>query len=291
MPQRNVTLGLVQMHCTGSPEENLARALVKIDEAATKGANIVVLPELFLSPYFCQRKDDTAAFDSAESIPGPATQALGNAAKKNGIVLVGGSIFEKADGKFWNTAPVFGPDGTLLTAYRKTHIPEDILYHEQHYFEPGNTGIQVVETPYGKICPLICFDQWFPEAARSATLKGAEIIVYPTAIGVIDEAVEQNITGNWQQMWTNVMLGHAAANNVYVAGINRVGKEGAITFWGGSFVADPSSKILSIAKDTEEIVIVACDLNRVKALQDAWMFLKNRKPDRYGDLTQPVQHG
>ncbi len=279
------------MNCSSSAEENLKHALSQIDEAVKKGANIVVLPELFLGPYFCQRPDDKKVFDLAEAVPGPTTQVLSEAARKNKIVLVGGSIFEKAAGKFWNNAPVFGPDGTLLSAYRKTHIPEDILYHEQHYFAPGDTGIQVIETPFGKICPLICFDQWFPEVARIAALKGAEIIVYPTAIGVIDDEVEENITGNWQQMWTNAMLGHAATNNVYVAGINRIGREGAMSFWGGSFIADPSSHILSIAKDKEEIVMATCDLDRVKALQDAWMFLKNRRPDQYGDLTKPVQNG
>lgn len=284
--KRDVTIGLIQMHSTESKEENLSRALLKIAEAAKKGAKIIALPELFLSPYFCQKKDDKKAFETTEPIPGPTTKALSEAAKQHQIVLVGGSIFEEgSDGKFYNTAPVFGPDGSLLTAYRKTHIPEDNLYHEQHYFAPGDTGIKVIDTPYGKICVLICFDQWFPEAARLATLQGAEIIFYPTAIGVINEDVEENITGDWEQMWRNAQLGHAASNNVFVAAINRTGKEGSINFWGGSFVADPASAIVAITDDKEDILITTVDLGRVSDMQDAWGFLRNRRPDTYGPLT------
>lgn len=288
----SVTIGLIQMSMQEDPAANLRHAIEKIGEAAhpssgAKGAQIVCLPELFASPYFCQRPDDKSAFDLAEPLPGPTTQALSDAAKKHGVVLVGGSIFEKsADGTFYNTTPVFDTDGSLLGTYRKTHIPEDILYHEKHYFSPGDTGIKVFETRYGKICPLICYDQWYPEAARIAALKGAEIIIYPTAIGVIDSAVEENITGDWEQMWRNAMLGHAAANNVYVCALNRVGKEGAITFWGGSFVAGPDSAIIAKAGDREGIVIAECELTRVKPLQNAWMFLKNRRPETYEFLTQ-----
>lgn len=267
---------------------NLSNALEKVAEAAARGVQIVCLPELFLSRYFCQKKNDKSAFDSAEPIPvGPTASALSDAAKKHQIVLVGGTIFEKADGKFFNTAPVFDADGSFMGEYRKTHIPEDILYHEQHYFSPGPAGgIRVFDTRYGKICPLICYDQWYPEAARIAALKGAEIIFYPTAIGLIDQSVEANITGDWERMWRNAMLGHAAANSVYVCAVNRVGREDAIAFWGGSFAAGPNSAVLAKAGNQEEIVIAQCDLNMVKALQDAWMFLKNRRPDAYEELTQ-----
>ncbi|MBP9773657.1 MAG: carbon-nitrogen hydrolase [Candidatus Peribacteraceae bacterium] len=286
MKNQNVTIGLIQMACNKSREENLAHALKKIDEAAAKGAQIVALPELFQSHYFCQIKNDKTAFDDADEINGLTAQALSDAAKKNKIVLVGGSIFEKAtDGNFYNTSIIFGPDGKTIGTYRKMHIPEDILYHEQHYFTPGNGGYDVFDTPFGKIAVLICYDQWFPEAARIVALKGAEIIFYPTAIGVIDEDVEDNITGNWQQMWTNAMLGHAATNNVYVCAINRTAKEKAITFWGGSFIADPSSKILAHGKNKDEILIAECDLSRVKALQKAWRFLDCRRPDTYGAIT------
>jgi N-carbamoylputrescine amidase len=284
---RPVTLGLVQMQCDASPAENLAKALEYVAQAAQQGAHIVALPELFCSRYFCQRPDDASAFALAEEVPGPTTHALSESARKHGIVLIGGSVFERAaDGRYFNTAPVLGPDGGLLGIYRKTHIPEDILYHEQHYFAPGDTGVRVFDTPYGKVAVLICYDQWYPEAARLAALAGAELIVYPTAIGDIDETVEQNITGNWRQLWRNVQLGHAAANSVFVAALNRVGREDAITFWGGSFVADPSSKVLAEAGVAEQVLITNCDFSRVRALQQAWRFLVNRRPEAYSDLAQ-----
>jgi predicted amidohydrolase len=287
MKNRTITLGLVQMSMTGNAAENMKKAIKYTEEAAKKGADLVVLPELFLGPYFCQRNDDKSAFETTEPMPGPSTKALSELAKRLNIVLVGGSIFEKAsDGKFYNTAPVFERDGTMLGMYRKTHIPEDILYHEQHYFAPGDTGIKVFETSVGKVCPLICYDQWYPEAARIATLKGAEIIVYPTAIGVIDDTVEDNITGDWETMWRSAQVGHAAVNNVYVAGVNRVGKEGAITFWGGSFVADPSAKVLAKADAKEGVTLARCDFSRVKPLQKAWRFLENRRPEAYSTLME-----
>lgn len=281
-----VRLALVQMRCDASPAENLRRALEKVGEAARGGANLVVLPELFLGPYFCQRKDDPTAFALAEPVPGPTTAKLAEAARQHGVTLVGGSVFEKApDGQYYNTASVFLPDGSVAGHYRKTHIPEDILYHEQHYFAPGDTGVRVFDTPAGKVAPLICYDQWYPEAARLATLQGAEVIVYPTAIGTIDTAVEENITGDWEQMWRSAQVGHAAANNVYVAGVNRVGREGAITFWGGSFVAGPDAAVMAKADAGEAIVYADLDLGRVPALQAAWRFLANRRPDRYEGLT------
>ena len=285
MSSRTVTVGLVQMSISDDARANFNKAEAMIAAAVAKGAQIVVLPELFLSQYFCQRKDDKAAFETAETIPGPTTYALATLAKKHEIVLIGGSIFEKSSGKHYNTAPVFDADGTLLGSYRKTHIPEDILYHEKHYFTPGDTGILVFHTKFGNICPLICYDQWYPEAARIAALQGAEIIVYPTAIGVIDGSVEENITGDWEQTWRNAMLGHEAANCVYVCAINRIGREGAITFWGGSFIAGPNSAVLAKASNEEGIVLAACDLDRVKPLQNSWMFLKNRRPETYGSLT------
>jgi predicted amidohydrolase len=282
---RTVIVGLIQMRCSASPEENRVAALEQIARAAAKGATIVALPELFTSPYFCQRKDNRAAFGLAEEIPGPTSRMLAGAARKHAIVLIGGSLFEKTGtGSYFNTSPVFGPDGALLGIYRKTHIPEDHLYHEQHYFAHGDTGVRVFDTPFGKIAVLICYDQWFPEVARLAALAGAELIVYPTAIGDIDESAEENITGNWQQLWRNVQLGHAAANSVYVAALNRVGREGALTFWGGSFVADPASKVIAEAGVGEQILIAECDLSRVRAIQDAWSFMRNRRPDAYGGL-------
>jgi N-carbamoylputrescine amidase len=283
---RSVTLALVQMRCDADRDANLASAARLVGEAARRAANVVVLPELFLGPYFCQRSDDRSAFDRAEPIPGPTTEALADLARRQRVVLVGGSLFERgADGRFYNTAVVHDANGRLLGVYRKTHIPEDNLYHEQHYFAPGDTGIRVFDTTAGKIAPLICYDQWYPEAARIATLAGAEIIVYPTAIGVIDTTVEQNITGDWEQMWRSAQVGHAAVNNVFVAAVNRVGREGHITFWGGSFIADPSGAVLAKGGDGEEIVLARCNLDRVAALQNAWRFLPNRRPEVYKPLT------
>jgi N-carbamoylputrescine amidase len=282
-----VTLALVQMSCSRSREDNLQRALQGVVDAAQQGAQVVVLPELFLSPYFCQRRSDAGAFVLAEPIPGPTTDSLAAAAREHGVVLVGGSLFEKtADNRFFNTAVIFERDGRLLGTYRKMHIPEDLLYHEQHYFSPGDTGIHVFETSAGKIAPLICYDQWFPEAARLATLQGAEILLYPTAIGLIDEAVEKNVTGNWETMWRAAQVGHATVNNVFVAAVNRVGREGAINFWGGSFVVDPAGVVLAQAGSEEDMLLTRCDLNRVGTLQKAWRFLENRRPDQYRPLAE-----
>jgi N-carbamoylputrescine amidase len=292
MTTRSVKLALVQMRCDGTPSENLARALGHVAEAARAGAQLVVLPELFLGPYFCQRPDDASAFARAEPIPGPTTAALAEAAREHRIVLVGGSIYEKAaDGRYFNTCCVFESDGALAGSYRKTHIPEDILYHEQRYFAPGDTGIRVFDTSVGKLAPLICYDQWYPEAARIATLQGAELLIYPTAIGLIDDSVEENITGDWEQMWRVAQVGHAAVNNVYVAAVNRIGREGAITFWGGSFVAGPAGHVLVKAGQGEELVLAECCLDRVPALQAAWRFLANRRPEVYGRLVEKRESG
>jgi N-carbamoylputrescine amidase len=287
--ERAVTIGLIQMRCDGPPAENLAKAVDRIGQAARQGARVIALPELFCSRYFCQRPDDASAFALAEEVPGPTTQALADAARNHRVVVLGGSLFEKTpEGRYYNTSPVIGPDGKLLGTYRKTHIPEDILYHEQQYFAPGDKGVRVFDTAFGKIAVLICYDQWYPEVARLAALAGAELIVYPTAIGDIDETVEPNITGNWQRLWRNVQLGHAAANSVFIAALNRVGREDAITFWGGSFVADPSSKVLVEGGVGEQILLADCDLSRVQALQRAWRFLPNRRPESYGGLTLAI---
>jgi len=286
MKKRTVRIGLIQMQCGPDAAANLSKAVMRVAEAARQGAKIVCLPELFLSPYFCQSPHDPAAFRTAEPIPGPTTRVLAGAARRHRIVLIGGSLFEKAPrGKYYNTTPVLGPNGALIGVHRKVHIPEDPLYHEQHYFSPGQAGIQVFKTPYGRLAPMICYDQWFPEAARVAALQGAEILFYPTAIGTIAEPVEDNITGDWQAMWRNAQVGHAAANNVYVAAVNRVGREGALRFWGGSFVADPSSRVIAAAGAREKVILADCDLERVHRLQEAWGFLRNRRPEAYKRLT------
>ncbi len=276
------------MSMQDSAEKNLAKALAMIRGAARGRAKIVVLPELFMDPYFCISENDQSAFKRAETIPGPTSEALGKIATEQQIVLIGGSIFEKtSEGKYFNTSCVFGPDGILLGTYRKAHIPHDPGFFEQDYFSPGDTGIRVHDTPFGKICVLICYDQWFPEAARIAALQGAELIVYPTAIGNTDTPpVDPAIPENWEAMWRAAQVGHAAANCVYVAAVNRVGDEGSTHFYGGSFIADPNARLLARADDTEQVILAEIDLSYPKKMQESWRFLKERRPELYGDLVK-----
>lgn len=285
MKNPKVIVGLVQMSMVDDPSANFKKAEKMATEAAQKGAKIVALPELFMGPYFCQKSHDESAFKRAEKIPGPTTAALSALAKKLQIVLIGGSIFEQADGKRFNTSCVFNPDGSLVGTYRKSHIPHDPGFYEQDYFAPGDTGIRVHDTAYGKISVMICYDQWFPEAARMAAMKGAELLVYPTAIGnpAIPE-IRPDIPENWETMWRSVQVGHSAANNVYVAAVNRVGKEGDISFFGGSFISNPGAMILAKADDKEQIILAECDFSYVKEQQDSWRFFLERRPDMYGDL-------
>lgn len=282
-----VTLGLVQMSMTDSKEANLKKAMEMTEEAAKKGAKIVVLPELFATLYFCQTPKDVSFFNLAESIPGSTSKALSELAKKLKIVLVGGSIYEIADGKRYNTSCVFGPDGKAIGTYRKSHIPHDPGFYEQDYFGSGNEVINVHKTPYGNVAVGICYDQWFPEYARIATLKGADLIVYPTAIGNADvPPVDPKIPEDWEMMWRSVQVGHAAANCIYVAAVNRVGNEGSTHFYGGSFIADPNARLLKKADDSEQIVLAEIDLSYRKKMQEAWRFLEERRPDLYGEITK-----
>ena len=287
MNNRIITLGLVQMSMVESADANLQKAEVMIAEAASKHAKIVVLPELFMGPYFCIVPKDETAFARAEPIPGPTTERLAATAKKHGIVLVGGSMYEIEDDKRFNTSQIFGPDGSVLGTYRKTHIPHDPGFYEQDYFGSGNKPVTVHQTPFGTIAVGICYDQWFPEFARIATLKGAELIVYPTAIGNADvPPVDPNIPEDWETMWRSAQVGHAAANGVYVAAANRVGDEGGTHFFGGSFIADPNARILAKGDDTEQVVLAEIDLSYPKKMQEAWKFLLERRPDLYQDILQ-----
>lgn len=285
---RKVTLGLVQMSMEEAPQANLAKATAMIREATAKGAKIIALPELFLGPYFCSDEKNPSALERAEPIPGTTTEALGALAAECKIILIGGSIFEKAsDGQCFNTACIFGPDGRMFGQYRKLHIPHDPGFYEQNYFDSGHQPISVHRTPYGDIAVGVCYDQWFPEFARIAALKGAELIVYPTAIGNIDTApVDPAIPENWEAMWRAAQVGHAVSNCMYVAAVNRVGHEGSTHFFGGSFVADPNAGILACGDDTEQVLIAECDLAYPKKMQEAWRFLQERKPEMYGDLIE-----
>jgi N-carbamoylputrescine amidase len=280
-------IGLVQMSCSPDPDENLAKAEQRVREAAARGAQIVCLQELFRSQYFC-REEDARLFDLAETIPGPSTERLGRVAKQEKVALVA-SLFEKrAAGVYHNTAAIIGPGGEILGLYRKMHIPDDPLYFEKFYFTPGDLGFRNFDTGFGRIATLVCWDQWYPEAARVASLGGAQILFYPTAIGWHPAEKEQHGAAQ-HDAWRTIQRSHAIANGVYVAAVNRVGFEGprerGLEFWGGSFVADPFGQILAEAShDKEEILVVECDPARTEDVRRNWPFLRDRRIDSYSPI-------
>lgn len=277
-----VTLGLIQMKVGRSPEHNLAHAMDKITSAAQKGAQIVCVQELFRSQYFPQ-VEDAKRFTLAESIPGPTTTALSRLAREKEIVVVA-SIFERrSPGVYHNTAVVIDADGTLLGKYRKMHIPDDPCYYEKFYFTPGDLGFPSFQTRYARVAALVCWDQWFPEAARLASLNGAEILFYPTAIGWL-AGEPSDVAKGEREGWELVQRAHAVANGVFVAAVNRVGREGKLTFWGSSFVADPFGGIVARARDQEAVVIASCDLEKIEATRQNWPFLRDRRIDAYDGL-------
>jgi N-carbamoylputrescine amidase len=283
------TLGLVQMRCAADRATNLENAVEKVRSAAGRGARIVCLPELFLGPYFCQT-EDADLFDLAESVPGPTTDVLGRVAKEEGVVIVA-SVFERrAAGLYHNTAAVLDADGSLAGVYRKMHIPDDPLYYEKYYFTPGDLGFRAVPTKFGKVGPLVCWDQWYPEGARLTALRGAEVLVYPTAIGW-HPAEKAEYGADQHQAWETMQRSHAIANGVYVAAVNRVGHEGppggGLEFWGASFVSDPFGRVLARADHTnEEVLIVECDRRKAELVRRNWPFLRDRRVDAYGDITR-----
>ena len=282
MLNNKLKIGLVQTK--SSNDGNLSKIAKFVNQASDKGAKIVCLQELFALPYLCQ-KENKKLFSLAETIPGKITIFLSETAKKNKITLVSGSIFEKDGDKYYNTSLVFDEKGSIKTKYRKIHIPYDPNYHEQFYFSSGNLGYAQAEVHGVKIAPLICYDQWYPEAARINALKGSQIIFYPTAIGWTKDMKEKEPFS--ADRWENAMCGHASMNGIYVAAVNRVGKEDDIEFWGRSFVADPFGEVLNRASSTkEEVLIVDIDLSKILTSQEGWGFLKNRKPMSYRDLTE-----
>ena len=276
-------VGLVQMTCDVKPEPNLKKALARIGEAARGGATIVCLQELFRSQYFCQ-KEDTALFALAEPIPGPSTRAIGAAARKHKVAVVASLFERRAAGLYHNTAVVFDSDGGIVGTYRKMHIPDDPLYYEKFYFTPGDLGFKVHATSTGRMGVLVCWDQWFPEGARLTALQGAEILFYPTAIGWLpSESREMNLAQH--SAWETIQRAHAIANGVFVAAVNRVGREGELTFWGQSFVADPFGRIIAKASsDQEEILLVPIDRAKIEETRQNWPFLRDRRVDAYGGL-------
>jgi N-carbamoylputrescine amidase len=278
-------VGLVQMRSAGDAAANLRKAVDGIGAAAARGAQVVCLQELFLSDYFCQ-SEDTSRFDLAEAIPGPGTEALGAAAAKHNVVVIGSHFERRAEGVYHNTATVLDRDGSLLGLYRKMHIPDDPQYYEKYYFTPGDLGFRSFATGAGRIGALVCWDQWFPEAARLTALSGAEVLFYPTAIGW--HAHEKTEHGAAQHSaWETIQRSHAIANGVFVAATNRVGREGTLEFWGGSFVSDPFGRVLARAShDREEVLVAACDLDLLADTRRNWPFLRDRRIDAYADLVK-----
>jgi predicted amidohydrolase len=275
-----VKIGLVQMKMAQDRQSNLQKASKLISVAAREGAQIVCLPELFDGPYFPQ--EETSPL-KPQSIPNDATDMLSLAAKENEVVLVGGSLYESYRGKAYNTAMVFDERGKALGAYRKVHLPQDPGFYEQDYFAPGDR-YRVFDTKYGKIGVLICFDQWYPEAARANKLLGADFLFYPTAIGTV-KGVGQS-EGDWKDAWETVQRGHSIANSLLVAAVNRVGVEKDTTFWGGSFVSDQFGKVLGRAGAREQVLVVSCNLELGRDIERGWGFLRNRKPLTYGRLVR-----
>jgi N-carbamoylputrescine amidase len=280
-----IVVGLVQMACADDPAANLRKAIARVAEAAQQGADIVCLQELFRSQYFCQ-KEDPAVFDLAEPIPGPSTDALSRAAADNGVALIG-SVFERrAPGLFHNTAVIIDADGSLRGRYRKMHIPDDPLYYEKYYFSAGDLGFQSFAVRGTQVGVLVCWDQWFPEAARLTSLKGAQILFYPTAIGW-HPAEKAEFGAAQHEAWELIQRSHALANGVFVAVTNRVGQEDRLQFWGASFVADPFGRILARAgHEREELVIARCDLRLIEQTRRHWPFLRDRRVDAYAGLLQ-----
>jgi N-carbamoylputrescine amidase len=307
---RKYRIGLVQMRMGADPEANFAAAIERIEEAARRGANVVCLPELFRTQYLCQR-EELALFDLSEEIPGPSTARLAEVARKLRVVIVASLFERRAPGLYHNTAVTLNADGAIAGVYRKMHIPDDPLYCEKYYFAPGDLGFQALDTAFGRVGALICWDQWYPEAARLTALQGAEVLFYPTAIGW-HPAEKAEFGASQYDAWQTIQRSHAIANGVYVAAVNRVGLERSeiklehseielahgnelgnrasgpgIEFWGGSFLADPFGRVIAQAShDAEEILLGEIDLGLIEETRRNWPFLRDRRIDAYGSITQ-----
>ncbi len=284
MDERLIKIGLIQMSDRGGVAENIRNAEQQIREAAGKGAKIICLQELFSTSYFCQSEDDSF-FDLAESMPGPLSDKMAVLAKEFGIVLILPYFEKRASGLYYNSAVVIDADGTYLGKYRKMHIPDDPGFYEKYYFTPGDLGYKVFDTKYGRIGVLICWDQWYPEAARLTALLGADILFYPTAIGTLpDEGQEDK--NKFRDAWMTIQKSHAVANGCYVASVNRVGTEENITFWGNSFVAGTFGEVLSQAGEDEQVLITECDFGAIEKQRQIWPFYRDRRIDSYRDITE-----
>lgn len=287
MANKLVKIGTVQMSCTKLPAENLEKAITKIKQAAAKGAQIICLQELFTSLYFCD-VEDYENFKLAETIPGPSTESLASLAKELGVVIIA-SLFEKrTQGIYHNTTAVIDADGSYLGKYRKMHIPDDPAYYEKFYFTPGDLGYKVFKTKFATLGVLICWDQWYPEASRITSLMGAEVLFYPTAIGW---ATSQDEATNTEQYsaWQTIQRSHAIANGLHVVSVNRVGfeQDGAMKFWGGSFIANPLGSILYKAShENEEVNVTEIDLHKTDSVRVHWPFMRDRRIDSYQPITK-----
>ncbi|HSR50587.1 MAG TPA: carbon-nitrogen hydrolase [Acidobacteriota bacterium] len=286
----HLKIGLVQMSCGEDLEANFAKALDGIRQAAQGQAQVVCLQELFRSRYFCS-EEEVERFDLAEPIPGPSSQRLGEACKEWGIYLVAPVFEKRAPGLYHNSSVLIDPRGRIVGHYRKMHIPDDPGFYEKFYFAPGDLGFSASQTSAGNLGMLICWDQWFPEAARLTALKGAEVLFYPTAIGWAEGEKDEVRTAQ-HQAWETVQRGHAVANGVFVAAVNRVGREGNLTFWGQSFVCDPFGQVIARASgEEEEVLVVDCDLSRVEEVRRHWPFLRDRRIDAYQGIERRVIDG
>ena len=293
---RKYNVGLVQMCMGPDPEANFASAVERIREAARLGAKIVCLPELFRTQYFCQR-EELALFDLSEEIPGSSTARLAEVAREARVVVIASLFERRAPGLYHNTAVTLNADGTIAGVYRKMHIPDDPLYFEKYYFAPGDRGFQAVDTAFGRVGTLVCWDQWYPEAARLTALQGAEVLFYPTAIGW-HPAEKAEFGAAQVDAWQTIQRSHAIANGVYVASVNRVGVEHGdvlgncasgpgIEFWGGSFLADPFGRVIAQAShDKEEILMGEIDLGLIEETRRNWPFLRDRRIDAYAPITK-----
>ncbi len=283
MTSEPLRIALVQMSCEAEPRRNLEKALARIEEAAARGAKVICLQELFRSRYFCQ-SEEAGNFDLAEPIPGPSTEALSAAAAARKVVVIGSLFERRAEGIYHNTAVVLDADGRLAGRYRKMHIPDDPHYYEKFYFTPGDLDFTAHRTAHATVGALVCWDQWFPEAARLVALAGAQIVFYPTAIGWERGEVEP-VRRRQLQAWETVQRGHAIANGMFVAVVNRVGAEDSLEFWGNSFVVDPFGEVIAHAgASAEEILIADCNLGLIEETRRNWPFLRDRRIDAYGDL-------
>ncbi|HZY03193.1 MAG TPA: carbon-nitrogen hydrolase [Anaeromyxobacteraceae bacterium] len=288
---RRFKVGLVQMSMSAEPQENLDKAAARLEEAARLGAEVVCLPELFRSPYFCQR-EDAALFDLAEPVPGPSTERLSAVARRAGVAVVVPVFERRAAGLYHNSAAVLDADGSLKGLYRKMHIPDDPAFYEKYYFAPGDLGFQAFDLRAGRVGTLICWDQWYPEGARLTALRGASVLFYPTAIGWHPHEKAQHGAAQ-RDAWRTVQRGHAIASGVYVAAVNRVGLEpgaagqAGLEFWGTSFLCDPFGVVLAEAStDREEILVGEVDPGHIEEVRRHWPFLRDRRVDAYRGLDQ-----